>query len=58
MRGSYTNHLIRTSRRTEAVDQARDLHKEECERRLAEKQNAGKALNTPWPGQKPGEIKQ
>lgn len=58
MRGSYTNHLIRTSRLTDAVEKAKDLHKEECECRLAKAQNSGKAANTPWPDQKPGEVKE
>ena len=50
MRGSYTNHLLRTSRLTDAVEKARDLHREECERRLAKATNTPKEkVNTPWP---------
>jgi hypothetical protein len=60
MRGSYTQHLIRTSSRTPAVEKARDLHREECERRLAKIQNGAdpEHKNGPWPGQKPGEVKE
>lgn len=45
MRGYYLNHTAKT----EAVEKAKDLHKEECERRLAQRMNTPKEkLNTPW----------
>lgn len=52
MKGSYTQHIIRTMRnfndslrKSSAVERAKDLHKEECERRLAEAMNNPKAEN-------------
>lgn len=49
MRGSYTQHYLRTSSRTDAVERAKEKHAEECEKRLAERMNASKEkINTPW----------
>lgn len=46
MKGSYTQHIIRTMRekgsflrKSSAVERAKDLHAEECERRLAQAMN-------------------
>lgn len=51
MRGSYTQHYLRTSSRTDAVERAREEHREACEQRLAKAMNTGKAANTPWPAE-------
>ena len=53
-------HFLRNcGRTTDAVERAAEIHKEECEQRLAKLQNTPKEkLNTPWPGQKPGEVKE
>jgi hypothetical protein len=60
MRGSYTQHLLRTSRLSNPVERAREEHKEECEQRLAKIQNGAdpEHKNGPWPGQEPGKIKE
>ena len=59
MRGTYTQHYLRTARYSDAVERAKEQHKEECEQRLAKAMNTPKsALNTPWPDQKPGEVKE
>lgn len=53
MRGSYTQHFLRTSSRTDAVERAKEKHAEECEQRLAKSMNTGKSQNTPWTETKP-----
>lgn len=43
-------HYLRTSRLTDAVERAKEIHKEECEQRLAKAMNTPKEkVNTPWP---------
>lgn len=61
MRGSYyhwQNVAAGSSRKTDAVEQAREEHKEACELRLARIQNGADPAhkNGPWP-EKPGEKK-
>jgi hypothetical protein len=60
MRGSYHNYILNTSRLTKTVEDAAAKHKEECEQRLARIQNGKEPShkNGPWPGQKPGEVKE
>lgn len=44
---------------TDAVEKAKREHSEACELRLAKAHNTPKTeVNTPWPGQKPGEVKE
>ena len=44
----------------DAVDEANAIRKEQCEQRLARIANGKEPnmKNTPWPGKKPGEIKE
>lgn len=51
MRGTYTQHLLRTSTRTPAIERARALDKEAAELRLARIQNGCEPSHkngTPW----------
>lgn len=42
-------HYLRTARTSDAVERAREIHKEECEQRLAKRMNTPKEkINTPW----------
>lgn len=58
MRGGRYNFTPDATLTSDPVEKARAEHKCACETRLAQRMNTPKAaLNTPWPGQKPGEVK-